>query len=284
VSSPNAPPLDTELAERVLVAFLRDEAKRAGFDRLVLGLSGGVDSAVAAMLAAKAVGADRVHALALPARESSPESLAHAKLVAAAGGFSMTVKEIGPAAETLIASLEGGGPGPRPSLTPLRRGNVYARLRMIAIYDASAALPALVVGTSNKTELLLGYGTLHGDLACALNPLGDLYKCQVRELARRLGVPAVVIDKPPSADLWPGQTDEADLGFTYAEADALLFRLVDQRMSPDELVAAGFAEPLVRRVTRLVMRNQFKRRPPMIAKLSARTIGWEFRYPRDWGT
>ncbi len=277
MSSPNAPHLNTDLAERVLVAFLRDEAKRAGFDRLVIGLSGGVDSAVAAMLAAKAVGADRVHALALPARESSPESLAHAKLVAAAGGFAMTVREIGPAAEALIASLSA-------PLTPVRRGNVYARLRMIALYDASAALPALVVGTSNKTELLLGYGTLHGDLACALNPLGDLYKCQVRDLARHLGVPAVVIDKPPSADLWPGQTDEADLGFTYAEADALLFRLVDQRMSPDELVASGFAEPLVRRVTRLVMRNQFKRRPPMIAKLSARTIGWEFRYPRDWGT
>jgi NAD+ synthase len=276
VSSPSAPRLDTELAERVLVAFLREETKRAGFERLVVGLSGGVDSAVAALLAARAVGPGKVHAIALPARESSEESLAHAQLVAKAGGFDVAVREIGPAADALIAALG--------DTTPLRRGNVYARLRMIALYDASAALPALVVGTSNKTELLLGYGTLHGDLASALNPLGDLWKCQVRELARHLGVPSVVVDKPPSADLWPGQTDEGDLGFTYAEADAILHLLVDARVSPEEVVAQGFAEPIVRRILRTMMRSQFKRRPPMIAKLSARTVGWEFRYPRDWGT
>ena len=276
MSSPSAPRLDTDLAERVLVAFLREETKRAGFERLVIGLSGGVDSAVAAYLAARAVGPDKLHAIALPARESSEESLAHARLVAKAGGFDVAVREIGAAADALIASLG--------DTTPVRRGNVYARLRMIALYDASAALPALVVGTSNKTELLLGYGTLHGDLASALNPLGDLWKCQVRELARHLGVPAAVIDKPPSADLWPGQTDEGDLGFTYAEADAILHLLVDARSSPEEVVAQGFAEPTVRRIVRTMMRNQFKRRPPMIAKLSARTVGWEFRYPRDWGT
>jgi NAD+ synthase len=276
VSSPSAPRLDTDLAERVLVAFLREETKRAGFERLVIGLSGGVDSAVAALLAARAVGPEKTHAFALPARESDPKSLEHARLVAKAGGFDVAVREIGPAADALLASLG--------DTTPVRRGNVYARLRMIALYDASAALPALVVGTSNKTELLLGYGTLHGDLASALNPLGDLWKCQVRELARHLGVPAAVIDKPPSADLWPGQTDEGDLGFTYAEADAILHLLVDARSSPEEVVAQGFAEPLVRRIVRTMMRNQFKRRPSMIAKLSARTIGWEFRYPRDWGT
>jgi NAD+ synthase len=260
----------------VLVAFLRDEAKRAGFGRLVIGLSGGVDSAVAALLAARAVGADNVFAFALPAHESDPKSMEHARLVADVGGFAVVVREIGPAADAMIASLGG--------TTPLRRGNVYARMRMIALFDASAALSALVVGTSNKTELMLGYGTLHGDLASALNPLGDLWKCQVRELARHLGVPAVVVDKPPSADLWPGQTDEGDLGFTYAQADAILHRLVDWRSTLEEVVAAGFPEPLVRRIVWTMMRNQFKRRPPMIAKLSARTIGWEFRYPRDWGT
>lgn len=276
MSSPTAPRLDTDLAERVLVAFLREEAKRAGFGRLVLGLSGGVDSAVAAMLGVRAVGASNLHAIALPARESSSESLEHARLVAAAGGFELTVRPIGDAADAMLATLG--------ETTPLRRGNVYARLRMVALFDASAALGALVVGTSNKTELLLGYGTLHGDLASALNPLGDLWKCQVRDLARHLGVPAVVVDKAPSADLWPGQTDEGDLGFTYAEADAILFRLVDQRASTSQVIADGFPEPLVRRIQRIVMRTQFKRRPPMIAKLSARTIGWEFRYPRDWGT
>ena len=276
MSSPSAPRLDTDLAERVLVAFLREETRRAGFERLVIGLSGGVDSAVAAYLAARAVGPDKLHAIALPARESSEESLAHARLVAKTGGFDVVVREIGAAADALLASLG--------DTTPLRRGNVYARLRMIALYDASAALPALVVGTSNKTELLLGYGTLHGDLASALNPLGDLWKCQVRELARHLRVPAAVIDKPPSADLWPGQTDEGDLGFTYAEADAILHLLVDARSSPEEVVLQGFADATVRRIVRTMMRNQFKRRPPMIAKLSARTVGWEFRYPRDWGT
>ncbi len=276
MSSPSAPRLDTELAERVLVAFLREETKRAGFERLVVGLSGGVDSAVAALLAARAVGTDKLHAFALPARESSPQSLDHARLVAAAGGFELTVRPIGPAADALVDALG--------ATTPLRRGNVYARMRMIALFDASAALPALVVGTSNKTELLLGYGTLFGDLASALNPLGDLYKCQVRALARRLGVPAVVVEKPPSADLWPGQTDEGDLGFSYDDADAILHRLVDGRASPEEVVAEGFAESTVKKIVRAVVRNQFKRRPPMIAKLSARTIGWEFRYPRDWGT
>jgi len=260
----------------VLVAFLCDETKRAGFERLVLGLSGGIDSAVAALLAVRAVGPSNVHAMALPARESNPESLEHARLVAAAGGLDLTVREIGPAAETLIASLG--------DTSPLRRGNVYARLRMIALFDASARLPALVVGTSNKTELLLGYGTLHGDLASALNPLGDLYKCQVRELARHLGVPAVVVDKPPSADLWPGQTDEGDLGFTYAQADAILHRLVDGRATPEQVVAEGAPEAVVRKIVRTITRTQFKRRMPMIAKLSARTVGWEFRYPRDWGT
>jgi NAD+ synthase len=278
VSSPSAPRLNSELAERVLVAFLRDEARRAGFERLVVGLSGGLDSAVAATLAARAVGPANVFALALPARESSPQSLEHAHLVARAAGLALEVRPIGPAADAVLGSLGDVAP------PPLRRGNVYARLRMVFLYDASAARQALVVGTSNKTELLLGYGTLHADLASALNPLGDLYKSQVRDIARHLGVPAVVLEKPPSADLWPGQTDEGDLGFTYEQADAVLFRLVDLRASLDEVAAAGFPRALVERIARLVQRTQFKRRPPMIAKLSARTIGWEFRYPRDWGT
>jgi NAD+ synthase len=155
---------------------------------------------------------------------------------------------------------------------------------MIVLYDRSAAAPGLVVGTSNKTELLLGYGTLHGDLASALNPLGDLWKCQVRALARRLGCPERVVEKAPTADLWAGQTDEGELGFTYDEADAVLHLLVDLRLRPEDVVARGFAEPLVRRIEALVVRNQFKRRMPLVAKLSQRTIGWEFRYPRDWRT
>ena len=278
--SPSAPHLDTDLAEKVLVRFLRDELRRTGLTELVLGLSGGIDSAVAAMLAVRAVGAEHLHAVAIPSAESSPQSLADARAVAAAGGFALDVVSIAEGAAGLVPSLGREGD----AVTPLRRGNVLARLRMIVLYDRSAAVKGLVVGTSNKTELLLGYGTLHGDMASALNPLGDLYKCQVRALARHVGVPAQVIEKPPSADLWAGQTDEGEMGLTYDEADAILFRLVDQRRGPADVVADGFAEATVRRVESMIVRSQFKRRMPVIAKLSQRTIGWEFRFPRDWRT
>lgn len=273
MSSPSVPPLDTELAERVLVRFLRDESARVGFSKLVLGLSGGIDSAVAAFLAARAVGARNVCAVAMPSEASSAQSLDDARTVADAAGIALEVVPIGDASAALHARLG--------ETTPTRRGNVHARLRMIVLYDRSAALPALVVGTSNKTELLLGYGTIHGDMASALNPLGDLYKCQVRALARHLGVPDAVVTKPPSADLWAGQTDEGELGFTYDEADAILHRMVDQRARIEDLVAAGFDDALVRRIDRRVAGSQFKRRPPLLAKLSQRTIGWEFRLPRD---
>jgi NAD+ synthase len=276
VSSPSVPPLDTELAERVLVRFLRDEAGRAGFTRLVLGLSGGIDSAVSAYLAARAVGPENVISIAMPWKHSSEESLEHGHLVATEGDLSLDHVDLTDAAESLLAQL--------PEPTPHRVGNVLARLRMITLWDRSFAEQALVVGTTNKTELLVGYGTLHGDLASALNPLGDLYKCQVRDLARHLGVPDVVVDKPPSADLAPGQTDEADFGFTYDEADAVLERMIDRRHAPEDIVAEGFEESLVRAIHGRVVRNQYKRRGPLIAKLSRRTVGWEFRYPRDWRT
>ncbi len=276
MSSPSVPHLDTELATRVLVRFLRDEAARAGFTRLVLGLSGGIDSAVAAFLAAHAVGPENVVALALPWRGSNPQSLEHGRLVASAAGIALGVADLTAAADGLLAVL--------PAPTPHRTGNVLARLRMVTLWDRSLAERALVVGTSNKTELLLGYGTLHGDLASALNPLGDLWKCQVRALARHLGVPEPVISKPPSADLWEGQTDEGELGFTYDQADAVLSRLVDARETPNALVAAGFHRELVDAIVRRVVQNQYKRRGPLIAKLSRRTVGWEFRYPRDWAT
>ena len=194
------PHLDCDLAEKVLVRFLRDEVRRAGLSKLVLGLSGGIDSALAAFLAVRAVGAENLVAVAIPAETSHPESLADAQLCARAGGFALDVVEIGAAAAAILQQVGG--------TTRTRTGNVLARLRMIVLYDRSAALPGLVLGTSNKTELLLGYGTLFGDMASALNPLGDLYKCQVRTLARHLGVPERIVSKAPSADLWTGQTDE----------------------------------------------------------------------------
>ena len=283
MSSPNAPrpaveppALAAVLAERVVVAFLRDEAQRAGFSRFVLGVSGGIDSAVALFLAVRAVGAANVSAAALPWRGSNPESLAHGRLVADAAGVPLEGFDLTAAAEGLLGVL--------PDPTPHRTGNVLARLRVVTLYDLSMARAALVVGTSNKTELLLGYGTQFGDLASALNPLGDLYKSQVRALARQLDMPSPMIDKPPSADLFEGQTDEADLGFTYDVADAVLHRLVDHRRRPADVVADGFDAGVVCAIESRMVRNQYKRTGPLLAKLSARTIGLEFRYPRDWRT
>ena len=159
-----------------------------------------------------------------------------------------------------------------------------ARARMIILYDQSAAFNGLVVGTGNKTEILLGYTTLYGDSACALNPIGDLYKTQVRQLAHGLGVPPVIINKPPSADLWQGQTDEDELGFTYEDVDQLLCLLVDERYTPEDCIAAGFDADFVKTVVERIRRYHFKRIQPPIAKLSKRTIGYDFLYMRDWGT
>lgn len=268
--------INPELTRTILTAFLRKEITRAGFQRAVLGLSGGIDSAVACALAAEALGPENVLALRLPYRLSSPTSLAHAQLVIDQFGVRSETFEITPMAEPLISS--------DPDMPEVRRGNILARMRMIVLYDRSAAFDALVVGTGNKTEILLGYSTLYGDSACALNPLGDLYKTQLRQLAQALQIPAPILEKPPSADLWADQTDEGELGFTYAEADRLLYLLVDQRYSAQECIEAGFERAFVESVAERVRRNQFKRMLPPIAKLSNRTVGYDFLYPRDWGT
>jgi NAD+ synthase len=167
------------------------------------------------------------------------------------------------------------------SMTPLRKGNFSARMRMATLFDISAEQNALVLGTSNKSELMLGYGTLFGDLASAINPIGDMYKTEVFEFARYLGVNDAIIDKPPSADLWEGQSDEADLGYTYAQLDAVLKRYVEDRYSRDELIQEGFDEQMVDMIISRIYRNQFKRRMPVIAKLTSRTINHDFNYPRD---
>jgi NAD+ synthase len=266
--------INTELARHLLVDFIHDEITKAGFQRAVLGLSGGVDSALAATLAVEALGVENVLALRLPYRTSSPASLRHAQLMIDRLGMVHETIDITPMADPLIERS--------PDIDRTRKGNIMARARMIVIYDRSAAWRGLVVGTSNKTELLLGYGTLFGDLASAVNPLGDLLKTQVRQLARAMGVPEEIVAKPPSADLAPGQTDEGELGLTYAEVDQLLYLLVDERYTPEEAVAAGFSPDYVRSVWGRVAANHFKRRPPIIAKISNRTIGVDFLYPRDW--
>jgi NAD+ synthase len=268
--------INTELARGILTGFIHSEITRAGFQRAVLGLSGGIDSALACYLAAEALGPQNVLAVRMPYKTSSLDSLEHAQLV---------VDELGVQCTTIsITEMVDPYLGRFPEASKLRRGNIMARQRMIVLYDQSEVFGGLVIGTGNKTEILLGYSTLYGDSACALNPLGDLYKTQLRQLSQDMGVPEALIQKAPSADLWENQTDEGELGFTYVEVDQLLYLLVDQRYSPQECVAAGFAEPFVREVVRRIQRNHFKRVLPPIAKISNRTIGYDFLYLRDWGT
>ncbi len=271
----NALDLNLPLTERILHSFIRNEVHKFGFTRAVLNLSGGIDSALSAYLAAGALGPENVLALLLPYRESNPDSRSDAEAVVAALGISSKLVEITPLVDSYFAEFA--------DMDVKRRGNVLARARMIVLYDQSVAFDSLPLGTSNKTELLLGYSTLHGDMASAVNPIGDLYKTQVRQLSRHLGIPQPIIEKPPSADLWPGQSDESELGFAYEDVDHLLYLLVDERYRPEELIAAGFASEFVEEVVRVVQGMQYKRRPPIIAKLSQRTIERDFRYPRDWG-
>ncbi len=254
--------IDVELTQETLVSFIYNEITHAGFSRAVLGLSGGVDSALSCTLAAEALGADNVLALRMPYKTSSQDSLDHAQILIDQLGVQSMTYPITDMVDALYASF--------PDANRLRRGNAMARARMIVLYDQSEAFRGLVVGAGNKTEILLGYSTLFGDSAYALNPLGDLYKTQVWQLARALGVPAAIVDKPPSADLWAGQTDEADLGFSYAEVDRLLYLLVDQGYNPEACVAAGFEADFVASVVQRIQRNHFKRVMPLIAKLPKR--------------
>jgi len=267
--------VNVKLLRRILVGFIHEEVTKVGVRKAVLGLSGGIDSALVAYLAAEALGPENVHACIMPYKSSNPQSEAHARLVAENIGIHYQVIEITPMIDAYFALF--------PEADSMRRGNKMARERMTILYDHSAALPALVLGTSNKTELLLGYGTLYGDMASALNPIGDIYKTQVWQLSEEMGVPRDIVEKQPSADLWAGQTDEQELGFTYREVDKLLYAMVDLRMSREELLQSGFAPDFITTVAARMQNSHFKRRLPVIAKVSNRTIDRDFRYSRDWG-
>jgi NAD+ synthase len=268
--------INTDVAHRILTRFIRSEVSRVGYSRAVIGLSGGIDSALSFALAVEALGRENVLGVRMPYKASSSDSLEHAGLLIEQFGTQSETIDITDMVEPLFA-LDG-------EISKQRKGNIMARQRMIVLYDRSETFKGLVVGTSNKTEILLGYSTLWGDMASALNPIGDLYKTQVRQLSRALGIPDAIVAKPPSADLWVGQTDEGELGFTYEEADKLLYLLVDQRYSARECIEEGFEEKFVNMVLNRVRRNQFKRMMPPIAKVSNRTIGYDFLYLRDWGT
>jgi NAD+ synthase len=268
--------INTDLARSLLVDFIRTEITRAGFQRAVVGISGGLDSSLSCYLCVEALGSENVLALRLPYKASSPNSLEHAQMVIDATEVQHKTIPITDMVDPLL-DME-------PGIDEIRAGNIMSRMRMIVLYDQSAAFNGLVVGTGNKTEILLGYTTLYGDSACAINPLGDLYKTQTRQLAKACGVPEEIIKKPPSADLWQGQTDEEELGFTYEQVDRLLYKMIDQRLSTEACVEAGFDPAFVEAVAERVRTYHYKRVQPPIAKLSNRTVGYDFLYPRDWGT
>jgi NAD+ synthase len=264
--------IDADIARRVIGEFIRGQLRQAGFERLVLGLSGGIDSGLVAYLVAEAIGAERLLCVLMPYRTSSDASRTDAESVIRALGCASELVDISPMVDAFFAA--------DPDAAPLRRGNVMARQRMTVLYDRSVTWGGLVVGTGNKTESLIGYTTVFGDNACAFNPIGDLYKSQVRQLAAALGVPDAIIRKAPSADLWPGQTDESEAGFSYPVLDRLLFWRIDKRRTDEEMTALGFDPALVAQVDRMIATSEFKRQVPPIAKLGPRTAGVDYLYPR----
>jgi NAD+ synthase len=269
---------DYKIVEKILVEFLKNETQRIGLNKAVIGLSGGIDSAVSAYLSVKALGKENVLCVLMPYKTSSKESLTDAEIVVKELGVRSKIVEITDIVDAYLTKLN------EKDISNVRKGNIMARMRMIVLYDESAKERALVIGTGNKTEILLGYTTLYGDSACAINPIGDLYKTQVFELARHLGISKKIIDKKPSADLWEGQTDEQEMGISYAEVDKYLFEKVDERKSHEELLLMGYTKEYMDRIDKMIYKNQFKRLPPLVAKISNRTINVDFRYNRDWNT
>jgi len=268
------PPVNVQLLAKALEAFLAEELRASGLAGYLVGLSGGVDSAVSAALAAAAVGPSRVQALAIPGPTSSPESVRDAQAVAAAFGLELEVVDISRAAEAMAETI-----GARTDR--VRFGNLMARLRMVALFDRARPVPALVLGTSNKSEILLGYSTLFGDAAASVQPLGDVWKTHIFALARVLGVPESVVAKPPTADLWPGQTDAGELGFDYPSVDPILYWHHEGGMGREELVASGFPPALVDKALAAYRRNRFKWRPTVVARVSASCINVDRILPRN---
>ena len=263
-----------ELVEKILTASIRDSIHKNGFKNAIIGVSGGLDSAVVLALCKKALGAGHTLALLLPYRVSAPESLDHGRLVCARFKVPCEIIDITPSVDAYFDRF--------PAETPLQIGNKCARERMSVLYDFSVRKKALVAGTSNKSELLVGYSTQFGDAAAAFQPIGDLYKTQVFELARHLKIPEAIIAKKPSADLWPGQTDESEIGITYKDLDVILHLMVDKRWDEGEIVERGYPLTIVRRVKNMIVHSQFKRTMPPVTKLHSRTVGIDFRYLRDW--
>ncbi len=251
--------IDAPTVRKKLVQFIRDQMTSAGFEHGIIGLSGGLDSTVAVHLAVEALTPANVIGLILPYRSTDDECQEHTELVVTRLGIKSQIVDITPQIDAYFAQF--------PQADRLRRANKIARERMSVLYDQSRVYEALLIGTGNKSERLLGYTTLWGDMACAFNPLGDLYKTQVRQLADELGVIEVICTKAPSAGLWPGQTDEDELGFSYAEADQILYWLIDQQCSAEQVAEKGFPRDLVAEIATRVKQSAFKSRMPPVAQI-----------------
>ena len=265
--------INAAFVEKVLCAFIREELHKFGFRRGILGLSGGLDSSVCAALAARALGGKNVLGMIMPYKETFGRDVKDALALAKRLGMRTRLVDISPMVDAYFARY--------PTDNRVRVGNKMARERMSILYDQSVEEKALIVGTSNKTELLIGYGTIHGDMACAINPMGDLYKTQVRALGRYLRLPAGILKKRPTAGLWPGQTDEGEIGLSYSELDTILYELVDERRSATEVIGLGHKKAVVEKVESLIVNSEFKRKMPPIAKISGRTVGHDFLYSYD---
>lgn len=277
------PKTQCPVALDIISQTLKNEIEKTGITKSVIGLSGGIDSALSLFLAVHALGAENVTAVFMPYRLTSPLSKKHAQMAADTCKVKMYEEDLSKMADPYFTELQSADE----KKDRLRKGNILARLRMIVLYDYSFSLNALVVGTSNKTESLLGYSTLWGDMASAVNPLGDLYKFQVYDLARHLRIPEEILLKAPSADLWEGQTDEAELNLTYDFIDRILFHWIDlgwdKKRIFTQLQNHGLEPKDAETVFERVMKSQYKRKMPLIIKVSEKTIDREFRYPRDWG-
>jgi len=263
-----------DLVEKILTAFIKDSVSKNGYKNAIVGVSGGLDSAVVMALCRKALGCRHTFALLLPYRVSSPESLQHGKMVCAKFKVPFEIIDISLSVDAYFAK--------NPTTNRLQIGNKCARERMSVLYDFSVRKKALVAGTSNKSEILVGYSTQFGDSAAAFLPIGDLYKTQIFEFARHLGIPEEIIAKKPSADLWPGQTDEGEIGCTYKDLDTILHLMIDKRWDEGEIIERGYPLTVIRRIRKMIVNSQFKRTMPPVAKLHARTVGIDFRYLRDW--
>ena len=266
---------DKEFIRDVLIYFIREEFHKAGFRKAVIGISGGVDSALSAFLAVMALGKENVIGISMPYKTSSKSSVEDARLVAKVLEIEFHEIDITPQVDAYYERFI--------DADNIRRGNKMARERMSILYDFAHWKGALVLGTSNKSELLIGYSTRWGDGAHDINPLGDLYKTQVWEMAEFVGVPERIVKKKPSADLWPGQTDEGEIGLSYHLLDQILVGYVDLRLREEELIKAGYSEQVVKKVLKMVQRSQYKRKVPIICKIAQRTVDKDFLYFRDWG-